>query len=530
LDTKYLVITGGVLSGLGKGVAAASIGLLFSDEYHVVPLKLDGYLNADPGTMNPVEHGEVFVLDDGGEVDMDFGHYERFIQTTCSSEQNLTMGKVYQEILARERDGEYLGETVQLIPHVTDYIKEYVQGVAADKDADIVIVEVGGTVGDVENELFIEALRQLRRDLGSSRVVFSHMTLVPRPTGVDEQKTKPTQQSTALLNRRGVSPDMMLCRCESWLTSSTKDKISTFTDVDVDEIYSCVDVDSVYRIPENFYEQGMHESLSSMLGVIEPSLETYREWERRLDRPKTESATVAIAGKYTSLEDSYASVVESLRHAEYEHGVDISIEWLETTGGVSPNAVDDVDALIVPGGFGERGIEGKIEVIRQARESGVPFLGLCYGLQLAVVEFARHVCGLSDAHTTEVAPETEHPLVSLLDEQEDVDQKGGTMRLGGYDAVLSESSLTYSLYEERVEEGVVRERHRHRYEVNPAYEDVLEKHGLDVVGRMPDRGLVEFIELPDHPFFVGTQAHPELTSRLDDVAPLFDGLVGAALD
>jgi CTP synthase len=530
LDTKYLVITGGVLSGLGKGVAAASIGLLFSDDYNVVPLKLDGYLNADPGTMNPTEHGEVFVLDDGAEVDMDFGHYERFMRTTCTADQNLTMGKVYEAIREKERSGDYLGQTVQLIPHVTDYIKEYVTTVSDDKNADLVIVEVGGTVGDMENELFIEALRQLKGDVGENNVAYAHMTLVPKPTNVKEQKTKPTQQSTKLLNERGVTPDFMLCRCEEWLTSDVVKKISTFTDVPSNEIYSCVDVESIYEIPETFYEQGFHDSLSSKLGLLEPRTDTYQEWQALLQTPREDDITVAIAGKYTDLEDSYASVVESLRHCEFKHGVDISIDWVETTGGVHGETLGGVDALIVPGGFGKRGIEGKIDVIGQARRQNIPFLGICYGLQLAVVEFARNVCDYKNAHTTEVDEATPHPVVSLLDEQEDVEKKGGTMRLGGYDAELEPGTVIHSLYNDRLRDGVVRERHRHRYEVNPAYEEELIANGLVVSGRMPERGLVEFIELPEehHPYFVGTQAHPELTSRLDDVAPLFAGLVEAA--
>ena len=514
---KLITVTGGVLSGLGKGIAAASIGHLLADSCTVVPVKLDGYLNADPGTMNPVEHGEVFVLDDGSEVDMDFGHYERFLGVTCTSESSITMGKVFAAVQEKERRGDYLGKTVQFVPHVTDLIKERV--LAAGEGADVLLVEVGGTVGDIESELFIEALRQLADDLGEENSLFVHLTYVPKPGWIGEHKTKPSQQSTQQLLQRGIIPDVLIARSEEPIDASIKKKIARFCNCDT--VVSGHDVDDVYAIPLNFYEQGLLTYVNERLGL---SASYSGRWESLVAREAPgDVVRVGVAGKYTSLEDSYASITEALMHAGVACGVDVELVWVETTdlSDVS-SALSAVDAVIVPGGFGGRGIEGKVEVIRYCREHGVPFLGICYGMQLAVVEFARHVCGLQAANTTEVVADTPHPVVDILPGQREVEQKGASMRLGAYEASLQEGSLVAELYGSLT----VSERHRHRFEVNPAYHARLAEEGLVICGLMD--GLAEFVELPGHKFFVGTQAHPELKSSLDAPAPLFVGLVDAA--
>ncbi len=512
---KLIVVTGGVLSGLGKGVAAAAIGRLLAKEYSLSPIKCDGYLNVDPGTMNPTEHGEVFVLDDGAEVDMDFGHYERFMNTRCTREQSITMGKIYEAVRKKERRGDYLGKTVQLIPHVTDVIKQHI--LKTREGSDITIVEIGGTVGDLENELFVEAARQLARDIGRKDVLFVHLAYVPKPACVGEHKTKPTQQSVQLLLQRGITPDIIITRSEEPVSEHIKEKIKLFTGAQL--VISGHDLPDVYDIPRNFYEQGVLKHINTQLGL---SAQYEDNWHALLENMATAEKTVriGIAGKYTALEDSYASVVEALRHAAAHHNVQLDITWVETTNGTEKDLAG-VDGVIVPGGFGSRGIEGKISVINYCREHSIPYLGLCYGMQLAVVEFARNVCGLTDAHTTEVRPDTPHPVVDILPEQRAITEKGGTMRLGAYTATLSKG-IVRNLYGSET----VSERHRHRYEVNPAYHDTLIEHGLIISGFY--NNLAEFIELPNHPFFVATQAHPELKSTLDKPAPLFMGLIAAA--
>jgi CTP synthase len=526
MPTKYIIVTGGVLSGLGKGIAAASIGHLLSSKLKFVPIKCDGYLNVDPGTMNPFEHGEVFVLDDGGEVDMDFGHYERFLGVTCKSKWNLTMGKVFDMVRKKERRGDYLGKTVQYIPHVTDVIKNHIFEIAREEKPDIVIVEIGGTVGDIENELFLESMRQMKADVGRDNIIYVHLTYVPIPYGVSEQKSKPTQQSVNLLKQRGVFPDIIIGRCSEFLTKEIKTKISSFCDVHPNAVITGLDVDDIYEIPVIFEQEGLPEIIHKKLNIYSPpDLRKWKELIHNIRNPKKE-ITVAMCGKYTKLEDSYASIIESFNHCSAHLGCKINLKWVETTELKDTSFLDSVDGVVVPGGFGSRGTEGKIEIIRLARERNIPFLGLCLGLQLAVIEFARDVCNLKNANSTEMDPGTPHPVIDILPEQREISEKGGTMRLGAYSAVLKEGSLVRSLYSTKE----ASERHRHRYEVSPEYHSIIEENGMVFSGTSHDTRLVEFIELPSLKFFVGTQAHPELKSRMEKPAPLFYGFVKACLD
>lgn len=537
-QTKYIVVTGGVLSGLGKGVTTASIGFFFSDNYNVVPIKLDGYLNSDPGTMNPIEHGEVFVLDDGFEVDMDFGHYERYLGNSASKIQSLTMGKVFKNVRLKERKGDYLGKTVQMVPHVTNFIQDYILDVADQKDADIVLVEIGGTIGDLENELFVEAMRQLERRVGQDNIIFIHLTYVPVPFGVNEQKTKPTQQSVSLLHNRGVWPAIIIARCNDYLTDHSREKIALFSNIPQENVFTAPDLNSVYELPKVLHDQKLLDRVCAELDLPSPSLDKLNLWSSIFDKKQEGTCKVLIAGKYTGLEDSYASVVESLKHVGYNLGVKIDIEFLETSEKINYDQLKRVDAIIVPGAFGSRGVEGKIEVIKYARENNVPYLGICYGLQLAVIEYARNVLGIEDATSMEINPDGENVLVTLLDEQKKVVKIGGTMRLGSYDAVMKKDSIIEQVYRElglTFEEGgetIVKERHRHRYEVNPEFSEQLEKGGLVISGKSKERDLVEFIELDseNHPYFVATQAHPELKSKVEKPAPLFYGLIRAAMN
>lgn len=525
MPTKYIIVTGGVLSGLGKGIASASIGHLLSSRLKVVPIKCDGYLNVDPGTMNPFEHGEVFVLDDGGEVDMDFGHYERFLGVTCRSKWNLTMGKVFDMVRKKERRGDYLGKTVQYIPHVTDVIKDHLFDVAREEGADLMLVEIGGTVGDIENELFLEAMRQMKEDVGRENIIYIHLTYVPIPHGVNEQKSKPTQQSVNLLKQRGIFPDIIIGRCSEFLSKEIRVKISNFCDVHPDAVITGLDVDDIYEIPLIFEKEGLPEIIHKTLNIYSPpDLRKWKELIRNIRHPSKE-ITVAMCGKYTKLEDSYASIVESFNHCSAHLGCKINLEWVETTDLGDTSFLDRVDGVVVPGGFGSRGTEGKIEVIRLARERNIPFLGLCLGLQLAVIEFARNVCGLKDANSTEIDPDTPHPVIDILPEQREIYEKGGTMRLGAYPAFLKEGTLVRSLYGS----SEISERHRHRYEVNPDFHDAIQEKGMVFSGASKDGRLVEFIELPGLKYFVATQAHPELKSRMETPAPLFYGFVRACM-
>ena len=525
-NRKWIVVTGGVLSGIGKGIAAASIGHILSSKYKVIPIKCDGYLNSDPGTMNPIEHGEVFVLEDGGEVDMDFGHYERFLGVNCKFDWNLTMGKVFNAIRIKERRGDYLGKTVQYVPHVTDLIQEWFFKIAKREKADVVIIEIGGTIGDMENELFLESVRQLETKVGYDNILYVHLTYVPIPSNVHEQKSKPTQQSVILLRQRGIQPNIIIGRCAEFLKPHIKEKIARFCNVNQEDVITGLDVNNIYEIPLIFSKEGINHSIQNKLKIkIPPNLKKWGKLVHNMENPKKD-ITIAICGKYTRLEDSYASIIESLNHCNAHFQARINLKWLETTDlKDTSELLKGVDGVIVPGGFGSRGTEGKIDVIKECREKNIPFLGLCYGLQLAVVEFARHVCDLKDANSTEINPKTSHPVIDILPEQKKIRKKGGTMRLGGYPAILKKGTVTYSLYKSEK----VSERHRHRYEVNPEYHEILEKNGLVFSGMSPDKKLVEFIELKNHPYFVATQSHPELKSKLEKPAPLFYGLIKAAV-
>ena len=534
---KFIVCTGGVLSGLGKGIATASIGNLLSDRLKVVPIKCDGYLNTDPGTMNPIEHGEVFVLDDGGEVDMDFGHYERFLGVQCKFSWNLTKGKIYKMILDRERRGDFLGQTVQLIPHVTDAIKAEFFKIAKEEKADILLIEIGGTVGDMENELFLESVRQLRHDVGRENIAYVHLTYVPIPSGVEEQKSKPTQQSVKQLSERGIHPDIIIGRSPKPLGKKLKEKIALFCNIDADCVISGTDVDTVYRIPLQYEEDGVPEILHKYLNIYSPPrLGQWRELVGNLRKKKGKTQIkIAICGKYVDLHDSYASIMEAIIHTKAHLDVRIDeLQWIETTdienGSKSlEESMKGVDAVIVPGGFGTRGIEGKIEVIRYCRENKVPFLGICYGMQLAVVEYARNVCNIKGANTIEVESDgnkAEAPVVCILPEQQKVVYKGGTMRLGGHDVILKPDTKAQAMYDS----DKIRRRFRHRYEINPEYVPQLEEAGIVFSGYAKGGEIMQLMELDDHPFFMACQFHPELTSSMEKPAELFYFLVKAALE
>jgi len=527
---KFVVVTGGVLSGLGKGTATAAIGRLLKNGTKILPIKCDGYLNVDPGTMNPIEHGEVFVLTDGGEVDMDFGHYERFIGVQCKSSWNLTSGKIFNRVIARERKGEYLGKTIQIFPHIINEIKDWVFSLIKEEQPDLVMIEIGGTVGDIENSWFVEAARQLKKDVGQDNVAYVHLTYVPFLHSVGEPKTKAAQRDIALLREKGITPDIVICRSKDPLPPSVKEKIALFGDLDPAQVISGRDIESIYEIPLMFLKEGMLDILNKKLKLSHiPDMTDWEALVNKIKQPKNQ-ITIAICGKYTQLKDSYASINEALVHAGAHNDAHVTLKWIETTD-IEQNkltveqALDGVHGVIVPGGFGSRGVEGKMTVIQSCRELGIPYLGICYGLQLAVIEFARNVCKLAGANTTENQPDTPHPVIDYLPEQRAVTNMGGTMRLGAYKAVLERGSLIAQLYST----PDAWERHRHRYEVNPDYHDRLRVNGMRLSGISENGRLVEFIEIPSHPYFVATQAHNELTSRLEAPNPLFYGLVKAAV-
>lgn len=527
-ETKYVFVTGGVVSSLGKGIAAASLGrLLKARGLKVVNQKLDPYINVDPGTMNPFQHGEVFVTDDGGETDLDLGHYERFTGENLKRSSNVTSGSVYLSVIQKERRGDYLGDTVQVIPHITNEIKERIQRVGS-QDVDVVITEVGGTVGDIESLPFLEAIRQYGNDVGRENVLYVHVTLVPYIATSDELKTKPTQHSVAELRSKGIHPDLIIVRSDRDIDEEVRRKISLFCDVEPRAVIATPDARDIYEVPLVLHAGGMDTVVCDRLGLVTgpPNLEA---WRAMVDKAlaATDPVTVGIVGKYVGLPDAYLSVVEALRHGAAAHGMKLDLRWIpsdELTGLLSDSYLEDLDGVVVPGGFGHRGVEGKIQAIRYAREHNIPFLGLCLGLQCAVIEFSRAVLGLTDANSTEFDPSSPHPVIDLMESQEEVEAKGGTMRLGLYAAKLAEGSLVRSLYGEEL----VYERHRHRWEVNNHYRKDLEAAGMRLSGLSPDDNLVEYIELVDHPFFVATQAHPEFRSRPDVPHPLFAGLVGAA--
>ncbi len=528
---KHIFVTGGVSSSLGKGLTASSLGrLLKSRGLRVTMQKLDPYINVDPGTMNPYEHGEVFVTDDGGETDLDLGHYERFIDESLHRDSNATTGSIYSSVIAKERRGDFLGRTVQVIPHVTDEIKERIFRLATD-DVDVVITEVGGTVGDIEILPFLEAIRQFRKDVGRENVCYVHLTLVPYIGPSGEQKTKPTQHSVTELRSRGIQPDAIVCRSDQPLSVGLKRKISDLCDVPMEAVVSCVDASSIYEIPLVLHEEGLDDYLCRLLRFDGPEFPVeLSRWERLVERADNLRSTVRIGliGKYVNLPDAYLSVVEALRHAGFHHGVGLEIEWIqaeEVTGMLAESRLARLDGIVIPGGFGERGVDGKIAAASFSRERRIPCLGLCLGLQVMVVDFARNVAGLEGAHSREMDPATPYPVIALMDDQLEVVDMGGTMRLGACVARLVPGSIVANAYGQ----SDAIERHRHRYEVNPRYRHRLEEAGLLCSGTSPDDRLVEFIELPGHPFWVGTQAHPEFKSRPDRCHPLFRELVGAAM-
>lgn len=527
---KYVFVTGGVASGLGKGITSASLArLLKSRGLRVTLQKLDPYINVDPGTMNPFEHGEVFVLDDGAETDLDLGHYERFTDESLGRESNVTTGAVYQAVIQKERRGEFLGKTVQVIPHITNEIKERIHTLAVTTNADVCVIEVGGTVGDIESLPFLEAIRQLRNEVGRENVAFVHVSLMPfiGPTG--ELKTKPTQHSVKELRSIGIQPDAIVCRSDRPIGRNLKEKISLLCDVETRAVISAVDADSIYEVPLVLHREGLDSYLARHLRLPdgEPDL---REWQELVDRVHraVSPVSISIVGKYVTLKDAYLSVIEALRHGGFHHGARVNLTWIpsdELIAGSVEDVLGRADGILVPGGFGIRGVEGKVEAIRFARESKIPYLGLCLGLQCAVIEFARNVCGLEGANSSEFDPNTPHPVIDLLPEQEGVVDMGGTMRLGAYPCDVLPGSLAERCYRE----GLIHERHRHRYEVHPNYHGILQEHGMVFSGMSPSRRLVEIIELPDHPYFIAGQFHPELKSRPTRPHPLFREFVGAAL-
>ena len=530
MAVKYVFVTGGVVSGLGKGITAASLGrLLKARGYRVTMQKFDPYINIDPGTMNPVQHGEVFVTDDGAETDLDLGHYERFIDESLTRDSNVTTGKIYWSVLQRERRGDYGGGTVQVIPHITDEIKSrFYRG--AEDETRIAIIEVGGTVGDIESQPFLEAIRQFQHDVGHENAILIHVTLIPYIKASGELKTKPTQASVRELQGLGLRPDIIVCRSEQPLGQQLKDKISLFCNVPAGHVLQNLDVEYLYEAPLAMERERLAQAACECLGLPcpEPDLSGWEAMVDALRHPVSE-VTIALVGKYIQLHDAYISVVEALKHGGIASRCVVHIRWVDSETVTDENAatlLSGADGVLVPGGFGDRGIEGKISAIRYAREHGVPFLGLCLGMQMAVVEFARHVLGWPDAHSTELNPDTTHPMVHLMPDQNGVTDIGGTLRLGSYPCVLDKTTKAYALYGE----AVIQERHRHRYEINNAYRKALQDAGLTLSGLSPDGRIVEMIELKSHPFFLATQAHPELKSRPNRPHPLFRGFVAAALE
>lgn len=528
--TKYIFVTGGVVSSLGKGITAASLGRLLKNRGVSVTIqKFDPYINVDPGTMSPYQHGEVFVTDDGAETDLDLGHYERFIDINLTKFNNVTTGKIYSTVLRKERKGDYLGGTVQVIPHITNEIKERVFRAGRETNADVVITEIGGTVGDIESLPFLEAIRQIKSDIGRENVMYIHCTLIPYIKAAGEMKTKPTQHSVKELRSLGIQPNVIVVRTEKPISQDMKDKLALFCDIDTKSVIECRDADTLYTIPLALQEQQLDQIVCEHLKLNCQEADM-TEWIQLVDRVRNLSKTVKIAlvGKYVELQDAYISVVEAMKHAGYAFDADIDIDWINAETVTRENVkelLQDADGILVPGGFGDRGVEGKIAAVEYAREQKVPFLGICLGMQVASIEFARNVLGWKDAHTSEIDENTTHPVIDLLPEQKDVEDLGGTLRLGLYPCKLKEGTRAYEAYQDEV----VYERHRHRYEFNNQYRQEMEKAGFVFSGTSPDGRLVEIIELKDHPWFVASQFHPEFISRPTRPQPLFREFIGASI-
>ena len=527
--TKYVFVTGGVVSSLGKGITAASLGRLLKNRGFKVSIqKFDPYLNVDPGTMSPYQHGEVFVTDDGAETDLDLGHYERFIDENLTKNSNVTAGKVYWSVISKERRGEYLGGTIQVIPHITNAIKERVYRVGKERDVDVVITEIGGTVGDIESQPFLEAIRQIKYEVGIENVCFIHVTLIPFLGKAGELKTKPTQHSVKELRSIGIQPDIIVCRSEKEVPQDVKNKIGLFCNVDGNSVIQNLDAEHLYAVPLMLHKEGLDRLVCEKLQLAFRDIDN-SEWIDMVHRIThlSHNTKIALVGKYVELHDAYISVVEALNHGGLFNDTNVEIKWINSEDLSIENSdelLGEVDGILVPGGFGDRGIEGKIEAIRWARENKKPFLGICLGMQCAVIEFARNVCGFEDANSSELNPETMHPVIDLMPEQKDVEDLGGTMRLGLYPCKVKEETLIKDAYNS----NLIYERHRHRYEFNNEYRAKLEESGLILSGTSPDERLVECVEIKDHPWFVGVQYHPELKSRPNKPAPLFVGLVKAA--
>lgn len=531
MAVKYVFVTGGVVSGLGKGITAASLGrLLKARGYQVTMQKFDPYINVDPGTMNPIQHGEVFVTDDGTETDLDLGHYERFIDESLDKNSNVTTGKIYWSVLQKERRGDYGGGTVQVIPHITNEIKSRFYQAKSSEDNRIAIIEVGGTAGDIESQPFLEAIRQFQHDVGHENAILIHVTLIPYLKASGEQKTKPTQQSVKELQAMGIWPDVLVCRSEYPVPQELKEKIALFCNVPVNHVLQNLDVEYLYEAPLAMEKEQLAQVVceSLKLPCPEPDLSDWKEMVNDLRNPQTD-VEIAMVGKYIQLHDAYLSVVEALKHGGIASRANVKIRWVDSEEVNEENVaqvLEGVDGILVPGGFGTRGTEGKITAIQYARENKIPFLGICLGMQMAIVEYARHVLGYQDANSIELDPDTTHPVIALMPEQNGVTDLGGTLRLGAYPCVLKDGSVARELYGKKE----ISERHRHRYEVNNDYREELEQHGMVLSGISPDGRIVEMLELADHPFFVGTQGHPELKSRPNRAHPLFRGLIHAAVE
>lgn len=527
---KYIFVTGGVVSSLGKGITAASLGRLLKNRGLKVTIqKFDPYINVDPGTMSPYQHGEVFVTDDGAETDLDLGHYERFIDINLSANSNVTTGKIYSSVIAKERRGDYLGGTVQVIPHITNEIKERVFRAGRETGADVVITEIGGTVGDIESLPFLEAIRQIKSDIGRENVMYIHVTLIPYIKAAGEMKTKPTQHSVKELRSLGIQPNVIVTRTEQPLSQDMKDKLALFCDIDKNAVIEGIDAETLYEVPLFYQEQGLDDYVCNHLGLTCQKAEM-TEWKALVEKIKNlkETTRIAIVGKYVQLHDAYLSVAEALYHAGFANDSDVDIKWVNAEDVTSDNVAEllgDVDGILVPGGFGDRGIEGKITATRYARENNVPFLGICLGMQIAVIEYARHVLGMADANSSEINPNTNYPVIDLLPEQKEIEDMGGTMRLG----LGPTKAIAGSLAERAYNNTLIYERHRHRYEVNNEYRDQMAQAGLSFSGTSPDGRLVEIIEVPAHPWFLATQFHPEFTSRPNRPQPLFREFVKASL-